>query len=263
VNTNLEEISDWLTKILVGVGLTQLTEMPEKFWGAAGRFVGALGGQAGSIAVQAVATALILHFLATGFFFGYLLTRLFLTGAFTRAERLPLEEMHEALREAGEQTRQAVSKVSERTDNVVKSVSELASLVDSRLAENQLISLLYVPPPGGFQEAIVRGEAYARRLADAASATLWVYLACAYGQQYRWQLEHSARQEELQATRTQALNAVKTALARDPSMQAWLSGLFRPPAGSGDDDLVPFQGDPEFESLVGRPMALAPEVRTA
>ncbi|MDQ2643463.1 MAG: hypothetical protein M3020_06600 [Myxococcota bacterium] len=30
VNTNLEQISDWLTKILVGVGLTQLNEIPEK-----------------------------------------------------------------------------------------------------------------------------------------------------------------------------------------------------------------------------------------
>jgi len=27
-NTNLEQISDWLTKILVGVGLTQLREIP-------------------------------------------------------------------------------------------------------------------------------------------------------------------------------------------------------------------------------------------
>ncbi len=29
VNTNLEQISDWLTKILVGVGLTQLTSLPD------------------------------------------------------------------------------------------------------------------------------------------------------------------------------------------------------------------------------------------
>ena len=29
VNTNLEQISDWLTKILVGVGLTQISALPE------------------------------------------------------------------------------------------------------------------------------------------------------------------------------------------------------------------------------------------
>ena len=29
-NTNLEEVSDWLTKILVGVGLTQLNSIPSK-----------------------------------------------------------------------------------------------------------------------------------------------------------------------------------------------------------------------------------------
>jgi hypothetical protein len=30
VNTNLEQISDWLTKILVGVGLTQLDQAPQR-----------------------------------------------------------------------------------------------------------------------------------------------------------------------------------------------------------------------------------------
>jgi hypothetical protein len=32
VNTNLEQISDWLTKILVGVGFTQLHQLPSQLW---------------------------------------------------------------------------------------------------------------------------------------------------------------------------------------------------------------------------------------
>jgi hypothetical protein len=35
VNTNLEDISDWLTKMLVGVGLTQLYTVPTFLWRAA------------------------------------------------------------------------------------------------------------------------------------------------------------------------------------------------------------------------------------
>ena len=37
VNTNLEQISDWLTKILVGVGLTQLNNLPPRMWELADR----------------------------------------------------------------------------------------------------------------------------------------------------------------------------------------------------------------------------------
>ena len=37
VNTNLVDISDWLTKTIVGVGLTQLFNVPHYLWYAAGQ----------------------------------------------------------------------------------------------------------------------------------------------------------------------------------------------------------------------------------
>jgi len=57
VNTNLEQISDWLTKILVGIGLTQLVNAPPQFWKLSGLLAGALGGPA------ALTTALVLAIL--------------------------------------------------------------------------------------------------------------------------------------------------------------------------------------------------------
>src|SRR5690348_6489679 len=42
-NTNLEQISDWLTKILVGVGLTQVTVIPSKLQQVADAAAPALG----------------------------------------------------------------------------------------------------------------------------------------------------------------------------------------------------------------------------
>jgi hypothetical protein len=44
VNTNLEQISDWLTKILVGVGLTQLQNIPSKLMRLAAYFQPGIGG---------------------------------------------------------------------------------------------------------------------------------------------------------------------------------------------------------------------------
>jgi hypothetical protein len=88
-NTNLEQISDWLTKILVGVGLTQLTELPS-FLSRLGDYFNPLLGS-GPFAV-----AIILYFAANGFLFGYLWTRLLLVGELTRAE---YAEVLQALRE--------------------------------------------------------------------------------------------------------------------------------------------------------------------
>lgn len=83
VNTNLEQISDWLTKILVGVGLTQLNDLPKSL-GALGSFVSQkMGlGPAGEVFGSAVP----LYFLVVGFLFGYLWTRLFLAGALRQAD---------------------------------------------------------------------------------------------------------------------------------------------------------------------------------
>jgi tetratricopeptide (TPR) repeat protein len=83
VNTNLEQISDWLTKILVGVGLTQLDNIPDEFRDGAEYLGAALGKNQYS---DQFALWLVLYFLSCGFFFVYLWTRLFLAGAFVRAD---------------------------------------------------------------------------------------------------------------------------------------------------------------------------------
>ena len=83
VNTNLEQISDWLTKILVGVGLVQLTKVPEYARRLGGYFASCLGNTSSS---PSVAVTVIVLFLANGFLGGYLITRLYITGALKRAE---------------------------------------------------------------------------------------------------------------------------------------------------------------------------------
>jgi hypothetical protein len=78
VNTNLEEISDWLTKIIVGVGLVELQKAQSKLQEAAGLIAQALGGASQT----SFAYALMVYFSIVGFFGGYLITRLYLQRAF-------------------------------------------------------------------------------------------------------------------------------------------------------------------------------------
>lgn len=83
VNSNLEQISDWLTKIIVGVGLVDLHKLPGLASRAARFLAGGLDSNAQG---RAFALGLILYFGVLGFVAGYVTTRVYLTGAFVRAE---------------------------------------------------------------------------------------------------------------------------------------------------------------------------------
>lgn len=80
VNSNISTISDWLTKTLVGLGLTQIGKAPALFLGLADRFHEGLAGS------QSFALALVINSLIMGFMTGYLETRLFLSVAFYLAD---------------------------------------------------------------------------------------------------------------------------------------------------------------------------------
>lgn len=82
-NTNLEQISDWLTKILVGVGLTQILQIPTQLERLAAFLAPALGNQPSS---QVFALAILGYFAVAGFLIGYLTTRLLLGRAYEEAD---------------------------------------------------------------------------------------------------------------------------------------------------------------------------------
>jgi hypothetical protein len=86
VNTNLTEISDWLTKIIVGLGLIQLSKISFYLNKAAYTLAQNMN-ISNPDKDKAFALALILCFSILGFLFGYLSTRLFLQGAFSRADQ--------------------------------------------------------------------------------------------------------------------------------------------------------------------------------
>lgn len=91
-NTNLEQISDWLTKILVGVGLIQFPSIWENLQ-KAGIYFGpsisleAVTDASHDTASQSLAVLIILVFFVSGFFYAYLWTVLILIGRMTSAER--------------------------------------------------------------------------------------------------------------------------------------------------------------------------------
>lgn len=88
-NTNIEQISDWLTKLLVGVGLVELKDLPHGLMGAAAFVAHGLGSEDALVQFSA---ALLVFFPIEGFLGGYLATRIFFQGIIERSD-MNLEEL--------------------------------------------------------------------------------------------------------------------------------------------------------------------------
>lgn len=89
VNTNLTEISDWLTKIIVGLGLINLTKIPPYLNSIAKTLGSALDikCEPGNCTSLAFAYGIIISYFLLGFLYGYIVTRLYLATAFADADR--------------------------------------------------------------------------------------------------------------------------------------------------------------------------------
>lgn len=246
VNTNLEQISDWLTKILVGVGLTQLQHIPAKLMGMATYFQSGFGGNA------SVTLVILLNSMVFGFFAGYLLTRLFLAGAFYGADTglIGKEQYARGLTEAG-----AYHKAISTLETALSQVGPSTSAdVKKTIYEGLVYNYLYLDPPDGFQNSIQYGETYNKQNPNNPSAKIWAYLAAAYGQQYKWESEHDKRQVVSDSAKNNALQAIETALKLEPLMKPFLRSMWDPndPAKerSQEDDLEVFYSDPAFQKLL-------------
>lgn len=88
-NTNIEDISDWLTKIIVGVGLVQFREIGEFLKGLSVELGQALVSQSRAQTQAEAASfvqALIIYFFVAGIIQGYLLTRMYLSKRFQESQ---------------------------------------------------------------------------------------------------------------------------------------------------------------------------------
>lgn len=93
-NTNLEEISDWLTKILVGVGLTQLDEIRGGLRSIGQTIAPLFGGTQNS---EVFAMGMLIYFAVCGFFITFLWARLILRRLYDEADLVSAKEEGEQI----------------------------------------------------------------------------------------------------------------------------------------------------------------------
>lgn len=123
-NTNLEQISDWLTKILVGVGLTQLTKLPDALSRLSETIAPGLGAAPSSKLVSGTVT---IYFATDGFLMAYLWTRLYLPSALRYADLGALGMMQKAL----QRTTRKLSELEDRIQRDGRALYYADSLLSS------------------------------------------------------------------------------------------------------------------------------------
>ena len=125
VNTNLEEISDWLTKIVVGVTLVQLTEIigfiDQITANIQAGFPNACeANQTGCIiGLGTFSAAVIILFFAIGLLFGYLWTRLMVQGAIKDADLSLVGKLKDEV----EEKREALDRQKHKADSDASAIS--------------------------------------------------------------------------------------------------------------------------------------------
>jgi hypothetical protein len=87
-NTNLEQVSDWLTKIVIALGLAQLNQIPRAFQSLATEVSKGIGAP---VVTPGLTGIILLYFAIVGFLVAYLWTRLYLTREFTKSDRAAQE----------------------------------------------------------------------------------------------------------------------------------------------------------------------------
>ena len=106
---NLEQISDWLTKILIGVGLVELGEM-RTILSQIGQAV-ALSVAAAPATANVVSQVVIVTFLIVGFLVSFLWTRIYYGPLQTRVDKGVIDSLRGQLRREKEEKEKAVAVV--------------------------------------------------------------------------------------------------------------------------------------------------------
>jgi hypothetical protein len=252
-NTNLERVSDWLTTMIIGVGLTQLGQVNSALYDfrvfiadTAKVFPAGCTTACNAGALPLVGPMLLIFGFIGGFIALYLFTRLKISSLFQRVE----EDLNRLPSTSAAAVKEAASEASLASGGASESPAIQAVLSSSQPSVDESLSLMYslLYRPNGYQQVIDLGG----RLSNTAATKrpeYWFYLAAAFGQKYSSLKATGASDEELRSARDNALDCARRAVTLDPSFKHRLLHI-SDPEGS-DNDLADLRNDPDFQKIVG------------
>jgi tetratricopeptide (TPR) repeat protein len=245
-NANLVEISDWLTKIIVGVGLVELKSIPDmlgklSYYIALGlRPAPDAGGASGAESLftgQAIALAILTFYFALGFLMGYVWTMIFFQHDL-QAQNKQLEQQNK--------TEQLRTKIANRIWQAEVSVN--ANQLDE--AMTSIDEALKIDPKNGLavltKARILKRQALKSKSLDKnkmkqaiACADLAIALLPNYGEPYYNKACYEARLDP-KGMKSDLIANLKSAFLLNPGLRQM---------SKSDDDLVALKHDADFIKL--------------
>jgi hypothetical protein len=257
-NTNLEQISDWLTKIIVGVGLVEFRQILRAI-DRMGQFLGPMLGE--SPLGNLLAIVIVLYYALLGFLITYLITRMYLAQALAQADDQLMLDLGDrpASRKGkgvggpgGGGICVALSLIGQPPDELSLGTS---AEENRRLKRNRILNYLYEYEKQGFDKAIAEAKAYLQFYPR--DARVWTHLACAYGQKASHIKDQNPKQyrdaPDFQDCKKCALVCIDQVIALEQH-GGWIDVLrevWHPAPGDEDNDLEVFKDDPDFEKRLG------------
>lgn len=250
-NNNLVEVSDWLTKIIVGIGLVEFRDLVP-WLGEVSATAGAAAGFAGPQAQSTFGVSVILASFVYGFLLAYIYARTIIAVIFAKAQNEVDDELRRRLEQVESEKAELASEKARlevrETEGQRRFEAVIKDLPDNVRGPSSVLAALYADPPKGFTEAISRARDLLGDPDQAPNPRLHAYLAFGLGQKYRYVHERSAPEGDLKQIADEALDAVRQALALDPGLKSWLHSVWSredPAFTPSEDDLTPFWDDPE------------------
>lgn len=143
-NTNLEQISDWLTKIIVGLTLVQFSELLDMLKVLSAAYGPAIVNHSNAAVPQATAMAIVIYFLMAALFFVYLWTRIYVEALFRRQSVMLDNELEDLINQreedANSQDAEALQLTDEFLDEKADPHSEKYKDIEKKIAESSFIA---------------------------------------------------------------------------------------------------------------------------
>jgi CheY-like chemotaxis protein len=157
INSNLVEVSDWLTKIIVGVGLVELKDLPQNAASVANFIAPSLG--IATISAVPIAGGIMLFFSVLGFLIGYLLTRIYLAVIIKWADNMVKIQNDPTVRLRSSQREIGVSELSllqqDALSDLQQTVVELASATPQTAASMEKVDAAVAPPTPASKQRVL------------------------------------------------------------------------------------------------------------
>jgi hypothetical protein len=244
-NTNLERVSEWLTTMLVGVGLTQIGSLDDRLLSFSDFLKDRMTvADISTSTLPAIAPFLLMSGLVTGFIFFYLYTRIYLSPLFQYAERVLLPGGL-TLEDGAPKVREAAANLAEARKNPAMRYTSMASEISIDDSLEVIFNLLY--EDDGYRKAIDIGNTLAATPAGRI-AQYWYLMAAAYGQKHHALLLAGAPAHELHQARIAVLGACRKAVQLNYNYKSRLMSLTNPE--SANNDLQDFEVDTDFLQIV-------------